>query len=118
MAKPMYVYIMGNSRPTLYTGVTNNLIRRVFEHKEDLVPGFTKKYRLHKLFYYEAVEGQLQSIIREKQIKNISREKKLNLIENFNPLFEDLYATIVTDSGQAGMTTEKRIGIIGGVGVE
>ena len=109
MAKLMYVYIMGNSRPTLYTGVTNNLVRRVFEHKKGLIPGFTKKYHLHKLLYYEVVEGQLQSIIREKQIKNMTRQEKLNLVRNANLAFKDLYTGIIADFGQAGMT--------GGVGI-
>ncbi len=106
MSKQMYVYIMANSRPTLYTGVTNNLMGRVYQHKNDLIEGFTKKYGLHKLVYYEAVEGQMQSIIREKQIKNMTRQQKINMIIKFNPAWEDLYPTI-SDSGQAGMTGGK-----------
>jgi putative endonuclease len=99
--KQMYVYIMANSRPTLYTGVTGNLIKRVWQHKQGLVDGFTKKYHLHKLVYYEVIEGQLQAIIREKQIKDMNRVDKLKMIEIFNPAFEDLYQTIIQDSGQA-----------------
>lgn len=91
----MYVYIMANDRPTLYTGVTNNLIRRVYEHREELVDGFTKKYHLKKLIYFEAVEGQLEAIIREKQIKDMDRIDKLNMIKKFNPKFDDLYNQIV-----------------------
>ncbi|MBI2327497.1 GIY-YIG nuclease family protein [Candidatus Curtissbacteria bacterium] len=108
MTKAMYVYIMVNSRPTLYTGVTNDLIRRVYEHKNEMVSGFTKKYHLHKLLYYEKLEGQLQAIIREKQIKDMNRSDKLEMIKKSNPLFEDLYSNIV-DSGQARMTKPTNI---------
>jgi putative endonuclease len=91
MTKIMYVYIMANSRPTLYIGVTDNLIRRVFEHKQELIDGFTKKYHLHKLVYYEVIDGQIQSIVREKQIKDMNRKEKLDLISKFNPSWKDLY---------------------------
>lgn len=91
----MYVYIMANSRPTLYVGVTNNLIRRVYEHKEELVDGFTKKYHLHKLVYYEIIKGQMEAIIREKQIKDMNRIDKLQMIKEFNCNFEDLYKDLI-----------------------
>jgi putative endonuclease len=91
--KIMFVYIMANKDidPTLYTGVTNNVVRRVQEHKTEQIPGFTKKYHLHNLVYYEIIEGQEQAIIREKQIKNLSRKEKLELIKTVNPKFIDLY---------------------------
>lgn len=91
----MYIYIMANDRPTLYTGVTNNLVRRVYEHREELISGFTQKYHLRKLVYYETIEGKLQAIIREKQIKDMNRIEKLNMIRSFNPSFRDLYSKIV-----------------------
>jgi putative endonuclease len=100
----MYVYIMANDRPTLYTGVTNDLVRRVYEHKQGKGSYFTSKYKLHKLVYYEIIEGELQSIIREKQIKDMNRVDKLNMIRKFNSEFTDLYLEIQEDSGQARMT--------------
>lgn len=96
----MYVYIMANTRPTLYTGVTNDLIKRVWQHKNDQADGFTKKYRLHKLVYYELIEKRIQAIVREKQIKDMNRVDKLNMIRKFNPTFKDIYPSLV-DSGVA-----------------
>ena len=86
---------MANDRPTLYTSMTNNLIRRVYEHKKELVEGFTKKYHLHKLVYYEVFDSPKEVIIREKQIKDLDRNEKINLIKKFNINFEDLYNKII-----------------------
>ncbi len=86
---------MTNIWLTLYTGVTNNLTRRVWEHKQDLVKGFTSKYKLHKLVYYENFDTIEQAIIREKQIKDMSRKDKLALIQKVNPIFEDLYEELL-----------------------
>jgi len=76
---------------TLYVGVTNDLIRRVFEHKEKLANGFTKKYNIVKLVYYEIFENIENAILREKQIKAGSRQKKLQLINSMNREWHDLY---------------------------
>lgn len=94
MKKGGYTYIMANSRPTLYTGVTSNLINRVYQHKNNLVKGFTAKYNLHKLVYYGSFDTIEQAIIREKQIKDMNRQDKLAMIEKFNPTFQDLYNKI------------------------
>lgn len=75
---------------TLYTGVTNNIHRRVEEHKRGLADGFTRKYRLHMLVYAETCDSMEQAILREKQIKGGSSKKKLNLIEKANPQWEDI----------------------------
>lgn len=91
MNKGGFVYIMANIRQTLYTGVTNNLIQRAYQHKNNLVKGFTQKYNLHMLVYYEALDTIEQAIIREKQIKDMNRADKLKMIYRFNPKFEDLY---------------------------
>ena len=76
---------------TLYIGVTNNLIKRVYEHKNDLVEGFTKKYQVHNLVYYEIFDSVYEAISREKQMKKWKRQWKINLIEKINPLWQDLY---------------------------
>ena len=85
-----YVYIMTNRSGTLYVGVTNNLIRRVYEHKNKLVDGFTKKYNINRLVYFEETSDVYSAIAREKQIKGWIRKKKIELIEKTNPKFRDL----------------------------
>ena len=88
--KQYYVYIMTNKSRTLYTGVTNNLTRRVFEHKHHLVDGFTKKYNITNLVYYEETNDVREAIAREKQIKGWLRKKKIAIIEAMNPEWGDL----------------------------
>ena len=91
-----YVYIMTNfTNTTLYIGITNNLIRRVYEHKKKLVEGFTKKYNLVKLVYYEVLDDPQTAIAREKTLKNLLRKKKNRLIETVNPEWKDLYNSII-----------------------
>lgn len=80
---------------TLYIGVTSDLIKRVYEHKNNFVDGFTKKYNLHNLVYYELFNNIEDAIEREKQIKCWHREWKINLIEKMNPNWEDLYKDII-----------------------
>ena len=90
--KQYYIYIMTNKwHTTLYTGVTSNLIRRVFEHRNKLKDGFSKKYNLVMLVYYEVYQFSLHALEREKQIKGGSRKKKILLIEKENPFWLDLY---------------------------
>jgi putative endonuclease len=90
-----YVYILTNKwNRVLYTGVTNDLGRRVYEHREKMVEGFTKKYNVTKLVYYEVLSDALSAITREKLIKAGSRQKKIDMINEFNPLWEDLYDKI------------------------
>ena len=89
--KTYFVYIMTNKRNgTLYTGMTNNIERRVYEHKHKLVKGFTSKYGLNILVYFEDFNDVTDAIIREKQIKGWVRKKKLVLIELLNPEWKDL----------------------------
>ena len=95
MNKKGFVYIMTNKKNgTLYIGVTSNIIKRVYHHKNKLVDGFTKKYNLTKLVYYEVYETIDEAIKREKQLKNWKREWKINLIESVNPQWLDLYDSI------------------------
>lgn len=88
--KQYYVYIMTNKSRTLYTGVTNNLERRVLEHKRKLIPGFTSKYNISFLAYFEVCQDIRAAIAREKQIKGWIRTKKLILVESKNPKWRDL----------------------------
>ena len=91
-----YVYILASKRNgTLYTGFTSNLPRRVSDHKNDFVQGFTKRYGVHTLVYYEACEDRESALGREKQIKEWKRHWKLELIEKHNPEWKDLYNEII-----------------------
>jgi len=90
------VYILASRRNgTLYTGVTSNLVKRVYEHKNEVAQGFTSKHGCKMLVYYETQENMIGAIEREKQIKSGSRKKKLALIENMNPGWKDLYEDII-----------------------
>ena len=94
--KNSYVYILTNKRNgTLYTGVTSDLVKRIYQHKNDLAEGFTKKYQTHLLVYFEKHNDIENAILREKQIKKWNREWKLRLIEEKNPKWNDLYQSIV-----------------------
>lgn len=96
MKRQYYVYLMTNKNNTvIYTGVTNDIVRRVYEHKEHMVEGFTKRYNVTKLVYYEICEDPANAIEREKQIKAGSRQKKLNLIKSMNSEWKDLYSDIL-----------------------
>jgi len=88
----MFVYILAKNRNgTLYVGVTGHLLKRVYEHKHKSNEGFTNKYNVDKLVYYEEIEDPYQAIVREKQLKKWNREWKLRLIEDKNPYWVDLY---------------------------
>ena len=88
--KTYFVYILTNHSGTLYVGVTNDLLRRVDEHKKGLLPGFTRKYRLTRLIYYEETNEISTAICREKEIKGWLRKKKISLVESINPEWKDL----------------------------
>ena len=89
--KDYYVYIMTNKdNSVLYVGVTNDLVRRIYEHKNDLVEGFTQKYNVHKLVYFEQTTDVYSAITREKQLKAFRRAKKMQLIRSFNPKWNDI----------------------------
>ena len=88
------VYIIASKSRVIYIGITNNLDRRIYEHQHDLVDGFSKKYRCHRLVYYESFDDVLKAIDREKQLKRWNRTKKVWLIERHNPTWEDLAAEL------------------------
>ena len=96
MTKQPAVYIMASTREgTLYTGVTTNLPARVWHHKNNVVEGFTRKYQVHTLVYFECHKAIMSAIEREKQIKRWNRQWKIDLIETHNPEWRDLYEEIV-----------------------
>ena len=95
MHKESYVYLLANKHNNvLYTGVTNDLMRRVYEHKSKLVAGFTQKYNVDRLVYYEVCSDIVTAIEREKQIKGWSRKKKDDLVNALNPSWDDLYSSL------------------------
>ena len=94
--KTYYIYILTNKYHSVYyTGVTNNLVRRIYEHKNHLVKGFTNKYNIDKLIYFEETNNIETSILREKQIKDYRREKKIDLIKKITPKMKDLYYDLI-----------------------
>ena len=94
--KQYYVYILASERNgTLYVGVTSDLVKRIWQHKNNLADGFTKKYGAHQLVHYEETSDVNSAIAREKQLKNWQRKWKLELIEKTNPQWEDLYKKII-----------------------
>ena len=96
MLKFYYVYILASKRNgTLYVGITDNLIKRVWQHKNDLADGFTKRYKVHGLVYFEQTNDVISAISREKKLKRWKRPWKLQLIEEKNPNWTDLYKNII-----------------------
>lgn len=91
MDNTYYVYIVASISRVLYIGMTNNLTRRIWEHRQKLVPGFTEKYNVDRLVYYEPTSDVLSAIAREKQLKGYRREKKVSLIATMNSEWKDLY---------------------------
>ena len=98
-AKNYFTYILANKRNgTLYIGVTNNLLKRVYQHKQKEIKGFTAQYNIDKLVYYEECGDVNAAIAREKQFKKWNRKWKLELIEKFNPGWDDLYLSMISGS--------------------
>jgi putative endonuclease len=90
--KKYFVYILANKKNgTIYVGITNSLLKRIYQHKNDLIDGFTKKYSVHDLVYYEEYDDVRNAITREKQIKKWNRKWKLELFEKDNPMWRDRY---------------------------
>jgi len=95
-AEQYCVYILASKRNgTLYTGITSDLVRRVYEHKNDVVDGFTKRYRVHRLVYYEMTSDVNEAITKEKRLKKWKRAWKIDLIESTNPDWRDLYSDLL-----------------------
>lgn len=106
-SKDYYVYIMASKRNgTLYVGVTNDLIRRVYEHKHDLIDGFTKRYGVHMLVYFEECPDVVSTIEREKHLKSWHRQWKIRLIQETNPEWKDLYGEILEAPDESGRSLE------------
>ena len=93
-----YIYILTNiTDKVMYIGMTNNLMRRIYEHKSESIDGFTKRYHVHKLVYYEEFRDAISAIKREKQLKSLLRIKKNNLVETINPEWRDLTFELFPD---------------------
>jgi putative endonuclease len=90
MEKTYYVYILASRSRTLYVGITNRLLERVKQHREGTLSGFTRQYRIHRLVYFETYRDVKAAITREKQVKSLARAKKIALVENRNPHWDDL----------------------------
>ncbi len=96
MKKQYFIYILASKKNgTIYIGVTNNLAKRVYEHKNNLIKGFTQKYNVHHLVYYEVFDDVYEAITREKRLKKWKRQWKIELIRKFNPEWKDLYEKIL-----------------------
>ena len=104
-----YIYIMTNKARTLYGGLTNNLERRVAQHKRRLTEGFTSRYGLDELAYYASTNDVREAIAREKQIKGWTRAKKVALIEEMNPDWDDLSATWYSNAKQSGSEADSSL---------
>ncbi len=99
MNKEYFVYILASRKNgTLYIGVTNDLLKRVYQHKEGVIPGFTKKYNVHNLVYYEKYSDIYSAIERERRMKKWHRQWKINLITSMNPAWNDLYDSLHSDT--------------------
>ncbi len=97
MHRQYYVYLLASHMyGTLYVGITNNLVRRVWEHRHDVVQGFTREHGVHRLVWYEVHEDPYEAITREKGIKKWNRDWKVNLIQEKNPGWDDLYEAIAS----------------------
>lgn len=98
MEKQGFIYIIGNDRNSvLYIGVTTNLPKRIWEHKNNINEGFARRYNCKQLYYYEVFENIYEAITREKRLKSWKREWKIKLIEEKNPYWKDLYPEIISD---------------------
>jgi putative endonuclease len=104
-----FVYLLASDRyGTLYVGVTSDLVKRVWEHKEGVVSGFTRTYNVKRLVWYEVHEDINAAMLREKQIKKWNRRWKIELIQSRNPLWEDLYDTIIGRTNGSRLSRERR----------
>ncbi len=97
-SRQYFVYILSSISRILYIGVTNDLQRRVLEHKDENAQGFTKKYKVKKLVYFEMTDDVYVALTREKQLKKWRRERKVNLIDSMNPTWKDLYSELFEPS--------------------
>ena len=99
--KQYFVYILSNwNNKVIYIGITSNLIKRIYEHKNKVVKGFTEKYNVNKLVYYEIYTDAYTAIGREKQLKGLTRYKKEKIIESMNESWQDLYSSIINESNR------------------